>query len=266
MILLDGAYAVIGIGLSVLLLRASSLARSAPTHRYQYGREPATPLAIGIQGLVLLGTLLYAAFAAVATIREGGSVVAPGAAVLYSVIVTASGLVVWIWLRNAAAGSDLVGAEVAAWRVSALRGVGMIAGFSLMWALTRSRWDGVVPYVDPCMVLSTCLVFLPTPLRMVRATVLELLGGAPSRTVQESVRDAVSEIERRYRLGAATIRTAKVGPKLYVELEAAASLELTIATAHEARQRLLRLLEPLPFEIWLTLELMPNLAVSEDRP
>src|SRR5262245_53828127 len=78
MILLDGAYAVVGIVLSLLLLGASRLAHVGPTQRFPYGREAATPLAIAVQGLVLLGTLLYAAIESVAVIRAGGSSVDPG--------------------------------------------------------------------------------------------------------------------------------------------------------------------------------------------
>jgi predicted Co/Zn/Cd cation transporter (cation efflux family) len=104
MILLDGAYAVIGIALSALLMRASRLARVGPTGRYHYGQQAATPLVIGLQGLVLLGTLLFAALEAIATIRDGGSEVTPGWAVLYSVIVTVGSVVFWVWLRRRTGG------------------------------------------------------------------------------------------------------------------------------------------------------------------
>jgi predicted Co/Zn/Cd cation transporter (cation efflux family) len=61
MILLDGAYAVVGIALSLLLLRATTLAAHAPSSRFPYGLRAATPLAVGAQGFALLATLLYAA-------------------------------------------------------------------------------------------------------------------------------------------------------------------------------------------------------------
>ena len=86
MILLDGVYAVIGIATTGLLMRASFLARTGPTGRYPFGREAATPLAIGIQGVVLTATLGYAALEAVFTILDGGSDVTAGSGIAYSVI------------------------------------------------------------------------------------------------------------------------------------------------------------------------------------
>jgi len=257
MILLDGAYAIVGIALSLLLLRASHLSRVGPTKRYPYGREGATPLVIAVQGLVLLGTLLFAGVDAIGTIREGGATVAAGWAITYSAIGAAASFGIWIWLRSRSAGSDLVTAETIAWRVSALRGVGMLAGFLLMWILEGSSWDSAVPYVDPVMVLITCVAFAPGPLAMVRATGVELLEGAPPDAVQEPVREALAEVRQAFGLGDPSVRIAKLGPKLYVEIEAPARPETTIATEHAAREQLRGWLAALPYDVWLTFELFP---------
>lgn len=258
MILLDGAYALIGIALSALLLYASRVSRLGPTARFQYGREAATPLAIAVQALVLAGTLLYAALEAVSTIRDGGSSFAPGWAILYAAIVTGACIVVWLWLRTQGNGSDLVVAETIAWRVAAFRGLGMIAGFSVMWALLGSHWEDAAPYVDPVMVLVTCVVFVSTPTRMVLRTIHELLEGAPPAAVEDVVRGAVAEAQERYRLVDPSFRVAKVGPKLYVEVDAYGPADLTIAAEHEARSLVRRRLDTLPYEIWLTFELAPQ--------
>lgn len=258
MILLDGAYAIIGIVLSVLLLRASTLSRAGPTRHYHYGREAATPLVIGVQGLVLLGTLLYAALEAVASISEGGVEVDAGSALVYSGIVTVASVAVWLWLRNQSAGSDLLTAEATAWRVAALRGVGMLVGFSLVGLLADTRWDDAVPYIDPGMVLVTCVLFVWAPLGMVRGTVVELLEGAPDESVQEPIRAALDDVRQRHGFGEPELRIAKTGPKLYVEIAAPASPVVTIAAEHAAREELRARLEELPYEIWLNFELLPE--------
>jgi predicted Co/Zn/Cd cation transporter (cation efflux family) len=147
--------------------------------------------------------------------------------------------------------------EATAWGVAALRGVGMGVGFAVMWALVDSAWDGAVPYVDPVMVLVTCVAFLPAPLAMVRATLNELLERAPRSDVQAPVHEAVAEVCRRFGLGTPDVRIAKVGPKLYVEVEAPADGGTTIAAEHEARTALRARLTGLPYEIWLTFELTP---------
>ena len=71
----------------------------------------------------------------------------------------------------------------------------MVVGFTLMSLIADSSLDWAVPYIDPAMVLITCAVFIPAPIRMVRVTIVELLEGAPSAEVQRPVLQAVGEVQ-----------------------------------------------------------------------
>jgi predicted Co/Zn/Cd cation transporter (cation efflux family) len=262
-ILFDGAYGFVGILVSVVLLRASAVAARPPTARYHYGRAGVTPLAVGVQGFVLLATLAYAAVEAVWVIRAGGSAVTAGWALVYGVVATAGSTVTWRWLHARAGASDLLQAEATAWRVAALRGLGMVVGFSILAVLERSdRWDHLAPYVDPVMVLVTCAAFLPGPLRLVRTMVVELLEGAPSAEVQAAVAAAVDEVWATAGLPEPQVRSTKVGPRLYVEVEGRAAPDLTVAEEHAVRSRLDAALGALPYDVWLNLELLPDAGVS----
>ncbi len=258
MILLDGVYAFIGIVVSWLLLRASAMAEQGPTRRYHYGREAVTPLVIGVQGFVLLATLLYALTEGVFTIRAGGSNVTPGPAVAYAVVTTIASIVFWRWLLRQAAHSDLLRAEATGWRVAALRGAGMSAGFAVLWILTDSSWDRAAPYVDPVMVVITCIAFLPAPLRMVRSTIVELLEGAPPPEIQRPVLDAVAAVFGDFDIEEPTVRMTKVGQKLYVEIDAAVRPDVTIGQEHEVREAVRIRLAHLPYDVWLNFELTPS--------
>lgn len=265
MILLDGAYALIGLVVSWLLLLASRLAGSEPGGRYPFGREAVTPLVIGVQGFVLLATLVFAAFEAVATIREGGSTVTAGPALVYSAITTLASVVFWLWLRSVSEDSDLLVAEATAWRIGAMRGLGMMVGFITMAVLVSSSRDEAAAYVDPVMVLVTCVLFLAAPLRMVRTTILELLEGEPDHDIRTPVYAAVDTVARRHGITDPVVRTTKVGPKLYVELEAVVAPEVTVAEQHQVREELHDLLDELPFDLWLNVELLPRPGTSDDR-
>jgi cation diffusion facilitator family transporter len=258
MILLDGVYAIVGIVVSLLLLWASALAQSEPTRRYPYGRESVTPLVIAVQGFVLIATLLYAAAEALAAIREGGSDITAGWAIAYGVLSTISSLGVWLWLRSQAEDSDLLEAETTAWRIAALRGVGMTVGFTAILALEGTSRDDWTPYIDPGMVLATCVIFIVAPVRMVRGTLVELLEGAPSQEVERPVRDAVEEIRAQFDLTPPTVLVTKVGRKLYVEVEGLVAPEVTVRQEEEVRAALRHRLEALPFDIWLNFELKPR--------
>jgi len=257
MILLDGMYGIVGTATSWMLLRASAFAAKGPSRNYPFGREAITPLVIGIQGLVLLATLLYAGVEAVFTIRDGGSEVVAGPAILYSALITVACLAVWAWLRREAGHSDLLAAEATAWRVAALRGVGMLIGFTVLWLINGSGWDEAGPYVDPVMVLISCVVLVPAPLAMTRQTVIELLEGAPSDDVRRAIEDAVRAISQQHDVINSEVRATKVGPKMYIEVEGIAPPHLTIAQEHRMRTELERRLDALPYDVWLNFELLP---------
>lgn len=266
MILLDGVYAVVGIILSWLLLRASSLAAQGPSRKYPYGREGATPLAIGIQGFVLLSMLVYAATEAVYAIRGGGSEVTAGWALVYAVGTTIISVSTWWWLRSQAADSDLLLAETAAWRIGALRGVGMAIGFAVLVVLDDSRWSEASPYVDPVMVLIVCIAFVGTPLRMIRSTGVELLEGAPSSDLVERVGATVDAVATEYEIEHPDVRVTKLGSKLYVEVDAEVHPDVTVSQEHAVRQAVRNGLDVLPYEIWLNLELAPLPEAARTAP
>ncbi len=258
MVLLDGAYAVVGIVLSWLLLQASLIAQREPTPAFPYGRQAATPVAVGIQGFVLLATLAYAMYEAVLTLRSGGSDVTAGWAMAYGVIVTAASVAFTGWITRAAGASDVLIAESAAWRLAAWRGVGMVVGFAVLAVLERSRWSDVAPYVDPVMVLVSCALLVGSPVAMIRGTVVELFEGAPADHVLEPITAAVDEVRAAHGFDEPELYVAKVGPKLYVEVAATADARTTITEEQAARDQLDRLLEAVPYDVWLTLELRPR--------
>jgi predicted Co/Zn/Cd cation transporter (cation efflux family) len=263
MIVLDGAYAAIGLVVSWLLLLASRLVDRGPTRRYPYGREAMTPLVVGLQGFVLLATLAYATVDATGTILAGGATVAAGWAFAYAVVTTLGSVGMWWWLRRGAGGSDLVGAEATAWGASVVLGTAMVIGFGAISLLARFPAAGIAPYVDPAMVLVSVVLLLPAPLRMVRTTFIELLEGAPSDHVQAPVRAILHGLVAEYALHDPELRMTKIGPKLYVEIDAFAAPDVTIGTEEQLRRRLECELERLPFDVWLNLELHPH---DDPRP
>ena len=63
------------------------------------------------------------------------------------------------------------------------------------------------------------LGLVPVPIRMIRATLVELLEGAPDPEVELPVRQAVHHVRTQFGLDEPYLRMTKVGPKLYVEVD-----------------------------------------------
>jgi cation diffusion facilitator family transporter len=255
MILFDGIYSFLGIALTLLALRVSHVVEEGPTPRYPFGRESLTPLVIGVQGMALLVTCVYGAVDAVLTILDGGSQVALGWAVAYGLVSFFVPIAFWWWLRRAAPGSELVGAEAAQWKVGGLLGLGLLGGFSVVLVLQGTSKEGWADYVDPVMVLVSCVVLLPTPLRMLRVTLWELLERVPPSPVREPVKAAVEEVRAEFGLGAPYLRLNKVGRKLYVEADFLVDPSMTVGEADAVRRAIRDRLQQLPYELWLNVEL-----------
>lgn len=255
MIVFDGVYAVLGIALSWMALRALRLVDAGPTVRYPFGREALTPLVIGIQGLVLLAVCVYAAVEAVGTIRDGGSAVSPGPAAAYAVVSLAATVAVWWWLRALAARSEMVAAEAAQWFAGGALGLGMVVGFGAMLAAVGTTWEEPSRYLDPVMVLLTCALLLPTPVRMIRRAVVELLEGSPPADVRRPVCEVVESVRAEFDLPEPLVLMTKVGRKLYVEVDFVVSPQVTVGQADRVRAELRSRLDELPFDLWLNVEL-----------
>jgi predicted Co/Zn/Cd cation transporter (cation efflux family) len=135
-----------------------------------------------------------------------------------------------------------------------------------MAVLVSSSREDAAAYVDPVMVLVTCVLFLAAPLRMVRTTILELLEGEPDAEIRAPVHEAVDAVAERYGIADPVVRTTKVGPKLYVEIEALVEPDVTVAQQHQVREELNALLDELPFDLWLNVELLPRPTPSDAPP
>lgn len=257
MILLDGAYALIGIVLSVVLLRASAMSGRRPSDRYPFGLQAAVPLAVAAQGFVLLATLLYALYEAVLSLRTGGSDVAAGWAILYGIIVTVACVGFTAWIARSSGTSDVLAAETASWKVAAWSGLGMVFGFGAMAFLQGSTWSSAAAYVDPAMVVVSFVLLVPVPLKMLRATAVELLEGTPGEEVSAPIVSLVAELVDEVDGGDHSVSMTKIGPKVYVDVVADAPGAITIRREAELRNELQRRLDELPYEIRLTLALTP---------
>ncbi len=222
-----------------------------------------TPLVIAVQGLALLGTLVYAAADAVVLIGDGGSDVAPVAVAGYGALTAVVGLAVAWWLPRSARGSELVAAEAAQWRAGAMLSVMMTVGAGVALALRETSWSDAVRYVDPVLVLIAVLLLAPVPVRLLRSGVNELLEGAPTAAVQARVDAVVAEVRAQHGLGEPVVRVNKVGRKLYVEVTFVVEPDAwTVADEDRVRHAVIDGLDPIGLDVWAYVELTtePELA------
>jgi predicted Co/Zn/Cd cation transporter (cation efflux family) len=255
-ILFDGMYGALGMGLTWLSMVASRLVAGGPTAKYPFGREALAPLVIAVQGVALFATCTYATVDAVLVIVDGGSDVSASSAVVYGVITAVAALAVWSAIRGPARRSELLAAEATQWLAGTALSVAVIIAFGVAIVLDRADIGWAGAYVDPVLVIVACAVLVPAPVRMLRTTIVELLEGAPDPEVQKPVRAAVHEVGQEFGLDEPYLRMTKVGRKLYVEVDfLVAGGDWSVADEDRIRRSLLTRLTTLPYDLWLNVEL-----------
>jgi cation diffusion facilitator family transporter len=252
MIVFDGLYSFVSIGLSVLALLGLRFSRSGADERFPWGRDAAEPLVVVIKAATLGALCAYAAVGGILDIVNGGREIAVGSAVVYAVVATLGGLTVGLVLRRGSRdGSDLVRAEAAEWLGDTLLSVGVLIGFLVAYVLVAAGRADVAAYVDPVMVTLVSLGFLWVPVKLITSSTREILSMAPEADVLDQLRTCVAAVEERYAFSESFLRASKVGSRMDIEIDfvvGADSPVRTISDSDTVRQDLHEQLAALGYE------------------
>ena len=252
MIVFDGIYSFVSIGLSVLAVIALRFSRRGADERFPWGRDAAEPLVVMVKAATLGALCAYAAVGGIVDIVNGGREIAVGSAVVYAVVATLGGLVVWLVLRRATRdGSDLVRAEAAEWLGDTLLSAGVLIGFLFAYGLVVAGRTELAAYVDPGMVTLVSLAFLWVPIKLIVSSLREILSMAPEADVLDQLSACVTAVEERYAFSESFLRASKVGNRMDIEIDfvvGAESAVRTIADGDSVRQDLHEQLAALGYE------------------
>jgi cation diffusion facilitator family transporter len=254
MIVFDGLYSFASVGLSMLAVFGLRFARRGPDERFPWGREAVEPLVVVVKAATLGALCLYAAVGGIGDLLSGGRDVELGSAVGYGVFATVAGLVTAIWLRVAARRrdtSDLVCAEAAEWVGDSLLSVGVLVGFCIALGLAASGRDDLARYIDPAMVVLVSAAFLWVPVKLIIGAVREIIGMAPQEEVLDVLQQSVREVGREFGLPEPSLRAAKVGGRMDIEIDYVVgedSAVRTIADCDAVREQLYARLAALGLE------------------
>jgi len=190
----------------------------------------------------------------VLTIVDGGTKAPTGLGIAYAVIALAGPLLVAWTLRRWCRDSELVSAEATQWFAGGMLGLGMLVAFVAALAIQDTRFDAIVKYIDPVLVIGACALFIWPPFKMIRRTFVELIEGVPDDEITAPVLEVVNDVTASFDLSATEVRVTKVGRKIYVEVEVVVEPSWTVARSDEMRKALAARLNELPLDLWLTLE------------
>ena len=263
-ILFDGIYSLISVGLSIISLLTASFMAKQDFDRFPYGKEMIQPIIILGKFLVITILCLFAFFSGLSTLLSGGQEVDAGSGLIYSLIATVGCYLVHLFLtrKQKANGSGLVEAESQQWLMDTFLSFAVLGGFVLALGLGYTKWDYLTPYMDPLMVIVVSGYFLKVPITNMGLQIREVLDMKADTKYLDLCEQIVTDIEKEYNFQESFLRVSKSGPKLFIEIDFVVSPEgwqPTLAEQDDIREEILTKMKPISLKKWL------NVAFTNDR-
>ncbi len=229
-ILFDGVYSCISLVMSGVTLWVSKLVVRPDDKRFQYGYTHLEPLLNVIKAMIISATCLYAFTEAVASFLDGGRDVELSSAITYACISTVGsftfGGIIYFYAKKV--DSKLAKIDAVDWLFDGLLSAGILAGFSLAYAVRESEWSQYIPYLDPLLVMILVALFMPIPIKIFHSNIREVLYLAPSQSLQQRLHDNIKASLAAVGLDSFHLRMAKVGREfnlnVYVVMDASAQV------------------------------------------
>ncbi|UTF58610.1 cation diffusion facilitator family transporter [Gilvimarinus sp. DA14] len=214
-ILFDGAYSLISLGLSLLSLYAARIIRRPANSRYPFGLGAVEPLVIAVKGLVIAIVCLFSLLSALVRLAQGGRPIEVDMAIGFGAISFVGCAMVWGYLRWAFGRNDsgLVQAEQHQWFMDSVLSAAVTFGFVLAWLLEQTAWSHYAVYADPMMMVLISVYFIAVPVKMVLGAVRELLLAAPQAEQLPEIHETLQELG----LNPRRVKVVKLGPNLLLE-------------------------------------------------
>lgn len=263
-ILFDGIYSLISVGLSIISLVSASFMQKQDFDRFPYGKEMIEPIIILGKFLVITILCLFSFFSGFSTLLSGGQEVNASSGMIYAFIATVGCYLVYLFLKKKQKinNSGLVEAESLQWLMDSYLSLAVLAGFVLSFGLGYTDYKFLQAYMDPIMVVLVSGYFLKVPITSMGRQIREVLDMKADHKYLDLCQEIVRGIEEKYKFQESFLRVSKSGPKLFIEIDFVISPEKwqpTLSDQDKIREEILIQMQPISLRKWL------NVAFTNDR-
>ncbi|NBA98385.1 cation transporter [Pseudomonas sp. R5(2019)] len=218
-IVFDGLFNAIDSSMAFLSLLVARLLSKGVGRRFQSGYWHFEPLALALNGSVLLMLCAYAFVNALSALLQGGHPLVFDAAIVYTAVTAVACAVMYQYVRrgNRQVQSELIALDIESWRMSFSITAALLVAFVCGYALQGGPYAFIAPYIDPGILVVLALVLMPGPARTVFKAVGQLLKITPSELDSE-VAALLQRMSQRYGFEAFSHSALEVGRGLFVEI------------------------------------------------
>lgn len=263
-ILFDGIYSMISVGLSTVSLWSASYIKKRDNARFPFGKEMIEPLVILTKFLVIAALCLFALFSGISTMLSGGQQVDPGSGMLYAFIASSICMATYLYIRKEQRrlNSGFVLAELQQWLMDFYLSFAVLLGFSLSFLLLYMGYNDLVHYMDPLMVILVSAYFLKVPIVSMGKQLKEVLDMTAEEQYTLKIEEITGRIQIQYKFQETFTRVAKSGTKLFIEIDFVLSPEgwqPTLLEQDAIREEIMGQMRDISLKKWL------NVAFTLDR-
>lgn len=256
-IIFDGMYSFVDVMPTIMSLLVVKLLAQGNSQRFQYGYWHLEPLVAVLRDSILVVACIYAAVDAVTTLSSGGHEVEYGKAAAWACILCVIGLSMTLFLGRRAKllRSPMLEVDARSWAASAILSFALLAGFAIGALITRTRFQGWIPYVDSAVLLAMALLMLPLPLLGLWRSMRDVLQIAPNE-LDGRVHEVMNGLVKDRGFIEYSSYIAKVGRGTFVEIHVLvpAGSPIDIASADAIRSEVSSRLNAGTPTFWLTID------------
>lgn len=188
--------------------------------KYHYGYAKYEPLAVTIEGVLILSSCLMSIKFAIQDIVHPDEVKSYDLALILTVITGFVGLGMNEYLKRLGRklNSSILISLGLSWKIATVSSFGIFVGFVIGKWLSLHGYNNIANYVDPVMAIILAASLLVSPLRLIKESMLELLDANPGESIEEPIKEAMEGFRNKYNLPQVKhVRLRKAGRKIFID-------------------------------------------------
>lgn len=228
-ILLDGLYTFTTLVMAYISLKVIDLLEMPETKKRPFGYMALEPFLNLMKSLIMLTLLIVFLVTNIQELCTGGRRISLDITTLYIFICLAIYAVIISLLRRYRKGttSNILELEIRNWYIDALITAGIAVSLVAALIIYHMGYRGILPYIDPVIVIVLIAVSLPVPARNVLREVRRLLLVSTENEIETAVRAQLKQVIETYGLIHTHIWGLKSGRTHYLFIYAALRDEQT---------------------------------------
>ncbi len=239
-VLLDGLYTFVTLIMAIISIKIVGLIKEPETKKRPFGFSALEPFLNTTKCLIILVLLAAALFTNIQTLMSGGRSIDINLAAIYTGVCLIVYIAILVFIKRCIkrCPSEILKLEVKNWFIDTIITFGIAVALVIVLFLKYTKYQYMMPYVDPALTVIIVLVSLPIPLMTIKRELKNLLLISPENLIEKKLKNILKVIIEENRLENIHIYALKSGRKFQIQMYTKIKLKpVTIELLDEIREQ-----------------------------